>query len=189
MIFSRRSWTIRVCFFLLALWLAAGSPLFAQSPVSKEYQIKAVFLFNFAQFVKWPARAFTRPDEPFRIGVLGSDPFDSFLDATVQGEKVDGHPLVIQRYASVADVKDCQILFISRSESDRMEDILTDLKGKSILTVADSEGFIKNGGVVLLSKEENKIRLLINLEAAKNANLSISSKILRLAEIVGQGKD
>jgi len=189
LIFPRRPWTIHVCLILLALWSAVGSPLSAQSPVSKEYQIKAVFLFNFAQFVKWPAGAFTRPDEPFRIGVLGSDPFDSFLDATVQAEKIDGHPLVIQRYANVADIKACQILFISRSESERMENILSDLKGRSILTVADSEGFIKNGGIVLLSKEENKIHLIINLEAAKNANISISSKILRLAEIVGLGKE
>jgi hypothetical protein len=189
LIFPRRPWTIRVCFILLALWSTVGVPLSAQSPVSKEYQIKAVFLFNFAQFVKWPTAVFASPDEPFRIGILGSDPFDSFLDATVQGEKVDGHPLVIQRYTNVAEIKDCQILFISRSESERMEDIISGLKGRSVLTVADSEGFIKSGGVVLLSKEENKIRLLINLEAAKKANLSISSKLLRLAEIVGPGKD
>jgi hypothetical protein len=189
LIFPRRPRTIRVCLILLVLWSAVSSPLSAQSSVSKEYQIKAVFLFNFAQFVKWPDRVFTRSDEPFRIGILGDDPFDGFIDATVQGEKVDGHPLVIQRYASVADIKVCQILFISRSESEKMEGILSDLKGKNILTVADSEGFIKSGGIVLLSKEENKIRLQINLEAAKNANLSISSKILRLAEIVGPGKD
>ncbi len=157
--------------------------------IPREYQIKALFLFNFSQFIQWPPSAFTNADEPFRIGVLGNDPFDDFLDETVRGEKVDGHPLVIQRYESVDAVKDCQILFISRSESERMENILADLKGRNILTVGDSEGFVKNGGVVRFVTEENKIHFRINLEAARRANLTISSKVLRLAEIVEPGKD
>jgi hypothetical protein len=174
---------------LLALLSAGGPALPASTAVSKEYQVKAVFLFNFAQFVTWPPAVFTSPDEPFRIGVLGDDPFDGFLDETVNGEKVDGHPLVVQRYASPEDVKDCRILFISRSESGRMEDILAGLKDKGVLTVGDTEGFVKSGGIIRFATEGNKIHFKINLEAAKRANLVISSQVLRLAEIVGPGED
>ena len=158
------------------------------SPISKEYQIKAVFLFNFSQFIQWPS-ASADSHRPFRIGVLGDDPFDGFLDNTVRGEKVSGRPLVIQRYASPKEVKDCQILFISRSESGRLGDILTGLKGRSILTVGDSEGFIKNGGVVRFLTRGNRIHLRISPEAAKRVNLNISSKVLRLAEIARPGED
>jgi hypothetical protein len=175
-----------------SLWflLLAGQPaLSASTGVSKEYQVKAVFLFNFAQFVKWPPAVFNSPDEPFCIGVLGEDPFDGFLDDTVQGEKVDGHPLVIQRFASAGDVKGCRILFISRSESGQMQSILAGLRDKSVLTVGDAEGFVKNGGIVRFAMESNKIHFKINLEAAKRANLVISSQVLRLAEIVGPGED
>jgi hypothetical protein len=161
----------------------------AQSGISKEYQIKAVFLFNFAQFVQWPETNFTDTNAPFRIGVLGDDPFDGFLDETVRGENVNGHPLMVQRYRHPGDVKDCQILFVSRSESSQMEQILIDLKGKSILTVGDAEGFVKDGGVIRFVTEQNKIHLRISPEAAQNANLTISSKILRLSEIVEPGKD
>jgi hypothetical protein len=166
---------------------ALGFP--AQTKISKEYQVKAVFLFNFAQFVAWPTNALSDTQTPLTIGVLGDDPFDGFLDDTVHGEKVDGHPLVIQRYRNIKDVKNCQILFISRSEGKRMEEILADLKGKNILTVSDSDGFINNGGVIHFVTEENKIHFRISLEAAKNANLTISSKMLRLAQIVEPGKD
>src|SRR5580692_3792840 len=72
--------------------------LAAQTSISKEYQIKAVFLFNFAQFVQWPETNFSGADAPFCIGVLGDDPFDAFLDETVRGETVKGHPLVVRRY-------------------------------------------------------------------------------------------
>jgi hypothetical protein len=176
--------------FVVPILLFSGAPgLQAQTEISKEYQIKAVFLFNFAQFVTWPTNAFPDTQAPLTIGVLGDDPFDGFLDETVQGEKVNGHPLVIQRYRKIRDVKNCQILFISRSESDRLEQILADLKGKTILTVGDMDGFAKSGGVIRLVTEENKIHFRINLEAAKNADLTISSKMLRLAEIVEPGKD
>jgi hypothetical protein len=186
---TRQRWNIRLGFFLLALLAAGGWALPTQAEVSKEYQVKAVFLFNFAQFVTWPPAVFTSADEPFRIGVLGDDPFDGFLDETVSGEKVEGHPLVVQRYASAADVKDCRILFISRSESGRMEDILAGLKDKGVLTVGDTEGFVKSGGIIRFAMEGNKIHFKINLEAAKRANLVISSQVLRLAEIVGPGED
>ena len=178
------------------IWLAVSAWLFsgalelpAQTEISKEYQIKAVFLFNFTQFVEWPANAFPDAQTPLTIGVLGNDPFDAFLDETVQGEKVNGHPLVIQRYRHVEDVKNCQILFVSRSENGRMEHILADLKGRNILTVGDMAGFAKNGGIVRFVTAQNKIHFRINLAAAKSANLTISSKLLRLAEIVEPGKD
>jgi len=186
---SKRGPALRAWFILLVLLPAGGQPLSAQTAISKEYQIKAVFLFNFAQFVQWPTTAFTRADEPFRIGVLGADPFDSFLDETVRGEKVDGHPLVIRRYGGIEEVKGCQVLFISRSESEGMEKILAGLKGRNILTVGDTEGFIENGGIIRFVTEGNKIHFRVNLEALKRTNLTISSKVLRLAEIAGPGKD
>jgi hypothetical protein len=174
---------------LSALLWVGGPSLSAKTTIPKEYQIKAVFLFNFAQFVKWPPAAFARANQPFCIGVLGDDPFDSFLEETVKGEKVNGHPLAVRRYGRVEDVKDCQILFISRSESQRIEKIIAGLKGKNILTVGDVEGFIQKGGAIRFFTEKRKIRFKINPEVTKRVNLSISSKMLRLAEIAEPGKD
>jgi len=185
----KRRRTFAAGLLLSALLWAGGTPSRAQAEIPREYQIKALFLFNFAQFVQWPPLAFSKPDGPFRIGILGEDPFDDFLDETVKGEKVDGHPLVVERYENPGDVKDCQILFISRSESGHLEDILAGLKDKNILTVGDGEGFLKSGGIIRFVTEENKIHFRINLEAAKRVNLTISSKVLRLAQIVGPGED
>ena len=175
----------------LMMWaLAAATPpgnTSAQS--SPEYQLKAVFLFNFAQFVEWPASAFPEAHTPLVICVLGKDPFGAYLDETVRGETVDNHPLAVRRYRTVDEIKECHILFVSRQEQDHMSEILDSLKGRSILTVSDAERFASRGGMIRFVTERNRIRLRINLEAARAANLTISSKLLRPAEIVPAGKD
>jgi hypothetical protein len=165
-----------------ALLFSSVLNLSAQTTTSREYQVKAVFLFNFAQFVDWPPRVFPEPQTPLVIGVLGDDPFGTYLDETVRGEKANDRPLVVQRYRRVGENKTCHVLFISRSETDRLEQILGSLKGRTILTVGDSEDFALHGGMIQFITEKNKIRMRINLEAVKAAGLTISSKLLRVAE-------
>lgn len=153
-----------------------------------EQQVKAVFLYNFAQFVEWPATAFANESAPFVIGVLGADPFGSDLDAIVHDESIANRPMVVRRYSDVAEIDNCQILFISTSEKSRLEEVLSVLKGKSILTVGDTEGFTTRGGMIRFVTEHNRIRLRISVGATAAGQLTISSKLLRLAEIVPPGR-
>src|SRR6267378_1758058 len=179
-----RNGSFPVLVVIFALLLSSGLNLSAQPASSREYQVKAVFLFNFAQFVEWPTNAFPEAQTPLVIGVLGEDPFGAYLDETVRGEKVNDRPLVVQRYHRVEEIKACHVLFISRSETENLEPIFTNLKGRNVLTVSDAVGFAQRGGMIRFVTEKNKIRLRINLEAAKAAGLTISSKLLRPAEIV-----
>jgi hypothetical protein len=172
---------------LLAGLLQAGSAWSAA--VAPEYQLKAVFLFNFTQFVEWPPQAFADAKSPLVIGILGSDPFGDYLDETVRGETVNGRPLLVRRYASVDEVNNCHVLFISHSEAPRQTAILGKLKGKSILTVGEDDGFVGAGGVIRFLTVSNKIRLRIGLASAQQAALTLSSKLLRPADIVTDGGD
>ena len=167
-----------------ALVLTVGAGLAAQGGRAPEYQVKAVFLFNFAQFVDWPPEAVPDSKAPLVIGVLGDDPFGGFLEATVRGEHRGARPFVVRRYKRVEDIKTCDILFISQSEGDRVDEILATLKSRPILTVSDGEAFAERGGMIRFVTESNRIRLKINLQAAQAAHLTISSKLLRVAEIV-----
>jgi hypothetical protein len=168
---------------VVLLWVTAAC--WAAPP--SEYQVKAVFLFNFAQFVEWPARAFPDPQTPFVIGVLGKDPFGPDLDAVVRGETVDKRALVVERYRSIEELHNCNILFIGRTEIGQLPHILEALKGRSVLTVSDAEGD-QSGVMIRLVTQSNRIRLRIDVGAAKAGNLVISSKLLRPAEIVGGGE-
>lgn len=154
-----------------------------------EYQVKAVFLFNFAQFVEWSPPPVANAGATFVIGVLGDDPFDGVLDRTVHGETIGARPFEVKHYRAASEATDCQILFVSNSEARQLPNILELLKDKAILTVSDADDFARRGGMVQFVTESNRIKLMINVEAARASNLTISSKLLRPAIIVSTRKN
>jgi len=170
------------------LWAAPlGAPEAAtQASVAKEYEVKAVFLLNFAQFVEWPDGTFPSADTPICIGILGDDPFGAVLDRAIQGERVKDRPLAAKRFRHLEDVKDCHLLFISRSERARLPQILAKIGRTSILTVGETDRFAHQGGIINFRLQGNTIRFEINVDAARRSNLKISYKLLRLATIIGK---
>jgi YfiR/HmsC-like len=179
---------LRRPFFGLLLFILsfnACGPVHAQE--SKEYQLKAAFLFNFAQFVKWPSDSFASADAPFCIGILGDDPFGAALEDTIQGETINSHKLRVMHGHSFDDLKDCQLIFICKSEGDRMSEILSQLDSKPILTVSDIESFAQNGGIIDFYLQGGRVRFEINPDSAQRRGLKISSQLLTLGKIVGGG--
>jgi hypothetical protein len=175
-------------FVVALLAFASGTRGAAPASPANEYGLKAVFLYNFAQFVEWPARAFADRTTPLTIGVLGDDPFGGYLDELVRGEHVAGHPITVRRYREPEEIGDCHILFVCGSEANRLAKIIATLQRRSILTVGDAENFSRAGGMVRFVTESGKIRMRINVDAARESGLTISSKILRAATIVTKEK-
>lgn len=181
----------RACRWLaLVVLIAIGSQgAAAQSLPDPEHQIEAVFLYHFTQFVTWPSHAFGQAQAPLVVGVLGEDPFGDYLDRVMYGETVNGRPLEVRRYDAADEAASCHILFVGRDEARRLARILPDLQHRPILTVSDAEDFARGGGMIQFVQERGRIRLRINVEAARVAGLSVSSKLLRLADIVTTGRD
>ena len=169
---------IRLCLLLVVF---TAQQLHAQQP-SRENGVKAVFIYNFTKFVDWPPTAFATPGAPFVIGIIGADPFGRFIDETVRGETYKGRPIVVRRFREVHEAGGSHILYINAPGLQK--EIIQTFKNRSILTVSDEDGFAANGGMIRLFTSINKIRLQINTKAAREANLEISSKLLRLADII-----
>ncbi len=179
----------RTALVLFVLFVCALVPraMHTQPGRVSDYQVKAAFLFNFAQFVTWPPEAAASDTSAFVIGVLGDDPFGVVLEETVRGEHLGSRPYVIHRFQRPEDVKRCDILFISQSERSHFPEILTTLAHRPLLTVSDADGFVEGGGMIRFATEQNHVRLKINLGAAQAAHLTVSSKLLRLADVVVPG--
>jgi hypothetical protein len=157
----------------------------AGAPPATEYQVKAAYLFNFGQFVEWPAGALGSSTAPFVIGIVGDDPFGSMLDDVVRGESIGGHPLEVRRFREGDDVAACNILFIGRDDAARIGRTLQAVRGRSVLTVTDATGDESRGAIIVLKTENKRVRMRIDVAAARANNLVISSKLLRPAEVVG----
>src|SRR5207247_10659998 len=177
---------LRVTASILALSIVGASSAAPATKVLSEYDVKAAFLFNFAHFVEWPAEAFADTRAPFTIGILGTDPFGSSLDQIVTDESIGAHALRVRRFQSPQDIDSCQILFISQSERGHLREVVAKLQGQRILTVGDMKDFAKQAGMIGFVTAQNRLRLQINLGAAKDSQLKISSQLLRQAEIVGR---
>jgi hypothetical protein len=150
-----------------------------------EYKLKAAFIYNFVQFIEWPQEAFVSSNAPIVIAILGTDPFGNSLQEIVTGEKVGLRPLQIVRGKTLQEIGTCHLLYVSASEKDEVANILQRVGNLPIFTVSDLENFAERGGMARFFVEQNKLRYEINLQAARQGNLKISSKLLRLARIVG----
>jgi len=178
---TRLKWLVKLAGLCLAgAWAVAAET----GPVVGEYQVKAAFIYNFTKFTDWPPSAFSSPGAPIVIGILGEDPFGQTMDDVVRGEVVRERPLVVKRLRPDDDLRSCHVLFISRSEQQRLPAVLSQLKGSPVLSVGDIAGFAEQGGMVNLLLASKTVKIEINQAAAEQAGLQISAKLLKLARLV-----
>ena len=168
------------CIIALGILLSTG----ASGQGVDEYRVKAAFLYNFAKFVEWPPSAFRSPADPLVIGVLGKNPFGDALAAAVAGKSLEGRPFQVRELADAQQVSGCQIIFISSSERKRLKLLFDAIGNSGVLTVGETDNFAAEGGIVNFKIESGRVRLQINLVAARKQHLRISPKVLSLAEIV-----
>lgn len=165
---------------LLFLWSIFAHPLFAQEGAVSEEQLKAAFLYNFARFVDWPPTAFENESTPITVGVLSNEAFANTLTTLVREKKAHGRPLVIKKLAGVHEAGSCQIVFVAREEARRTSQVLDVVRKKPILTIGETEEIL-DGGIIYLLRDDKQLRFDINVGAAEESKLTISSRLLSLA--------
>ncbi len=171
----------------LALFTLVFSTAPAPAQVSKEYQLKAVFLWRLAQFTEWPSDSFETPESPIVICILGDNPFEGALQAAVAGETAHGRRFVVEQYRFIEQVRACHILYMTAGAPRSAKEVNSVLGGRSILTVRDGEGSPgSHEPVIRFLTEGNKIKLRVNLKAAAAARLRLDPRLLRAAEVVGE---
>jgi len=166
---------------LLALGtMPGGCAGAAASDPPVEYKIKAAFLLNFAKFITWPEQAFTGQEQPFCFCVLGKNPFDGAL-LPLQSRTVAKHPISIRYMQTTAETGACQVLFISKSEKDRLGSILETMNTLPVVTVSDIPGFAERGGIIEFVLRQGRLSFKINLTEARKHHLRINASLLNLA--------
>lgn len=151
-------------------------------PSADEYKVKGAFLLNFAKFIEWPAATFRASTDPISICIFGKSPFGAEFERAAKSLDIGGHKIAIQDDVAFTALSACQIVFVSSAERKRIRPLFERLKGMNVLTVGEIDGFLNSGGVINFGLDGGKIRIEINAEAAEQANLRISAKLLSLGQ-------
>jgi len=175
--------SVRMAVLLCAVLLLSGVPRPARTQSSaNEYQVKAAFLFHFAQFVEWPDG-----DPSLSVCIFSDEPYRQEFQSTIEGKLAGSRVLHVRLLSQPQDAQRCDILFLSRDEARRQAAVFKDLRGLPVLTVGETGNFLSDGGMIRFHLEKGKIRFDINLGAADSAHLKISSQLLLLATSVTRG--
>jgi len=151
---------------------------------SLEIAVKATYLYKFAPFVEWPASAFDSPSSPLTLCVVRSDPFGIALDRAVAGQRVGERPIVVRRLQAPDRSARCHIMYVGPLPGSSPGDVLSEVRGRPVLTVTDAERDPRSKGVINFVVDSNRIRFEIDDAAAAEQGLMISSKLLGLAVAV-----
>jgi hypothetical protein len=163
--------------------LAGSLPATAAEPASKEYQVKAAFIYNFTKFVDWPGR-FASPTAPIVVGVFGRNPFGEELEKIVRDRKVNGRSISVVALSSANEARRAHVVFVPDGEEDALEKQISLLVKSGVLVVGESDRFQALGGVVTFTTEDDKVRFTINMTAAEQGGLKISSQLQKLATVI-----
>lgn len=155
----------------------------AGGSISKEYQLKAAFIYNFAKFVEWPAQSFARADSPIVIGIVGVNPFGDELANSIKGRRINGRAVVIKSVSHPASAQGSHILFVSAGEAAGFGGMMGSL-GHGVLLVGETPQLASQGGVIIFKLMEDKLRFEINMAAADRSGLKISSQLQKLASAI-----
>jgi hypothetical protein len=168
---------------LAAAGLCLGTPFFGTSLAAEtqltadEYGLKAAFLYNLAKFVDWPPSKFKQDDAPLVIGVTGQDAFDR-AKAIIRDKTIEKHKVVIRLLASEAEIPDCHILFLTRSQKQRAAEMVNAANKAAVLTVGETEEFLEAGGMIRFYIVADNLRLEIADESVRAAGLNIKATAL-----------
>jgi YfiR/HmsC-like len=169
---------------LLSLWNSDAAQA-AESDAKAEYNVKAVFLLNFARFVEWPEKSLPTLDEPLVIGVLGDNPFGGLIEQAIRGETLHGRRMEFRHFPSLMqDFPSAHVLFVSRSENNKLPTVIRELKNSPVLIVGEADRFAHRGGMINFVTVDKNVRFEVNPEEAERAGLKLSSKLLNLPKAI-----
>ncbi len=176
--------TLRTLGVLIVACSLLGPGVAGSQSAHGEYDVKVAFIYNFATLVRWPEGSFADPGAPLSFAILGTRDFAPNTERFFEGKKIGSHPVEVVRISDPSELAGHHIVFVSAAERNRTAKVLQGARGTRLLTIGETEGFAKRGGIINFYREGNKIRFEINRAAADIAGIHVSSRLLRLAKLV-----
>ena len=176
---AMRSVSAMLCVCLLML----VAPLDAAQ--DSDASLRLGFLFNFGKFTSWPDSELAEKDAPVHICLAGGDAAMVKALGALDAGTLGGHRVETRVLSAQGDAKGCQMLYLPGGLSaEDIDSYLKKVAGQATLTVSDSSGFARRGGMIELVYADARYQFDVNYLAVKRVNLRLSSSLLRLARNV-----
>jgi len=166
---------------VLALAAGAFQTARGEPGAAEEYQQKAGLICNFLRQCKWPDRRFAAPNAPFIVGVYGSDQISGFLRENIQDRLIQGRAVQIRRITMKEELPTCHLVFVAKSERDRLKAIIGETRRGNVLTVGECDNFLASGGVIQFTSYAGQVRYQLSLDAARRERIEPGGFVLRMA--------
>jgi hypothetical protein len=183
---------------VFSLWLGQRAMAQARDEDHRLDKVKSAFILNFLRYTRWPSDAFAHGDSPVVVLVIGRPDLVEYLEQIVKGQSIDGRPIEVRTLspASMRDnddhwrdqVRAAQAVYLPRELDELAGRLLAALSGANVLTISDAPGFARAGGMLQLRPRQDRMAFAANISAIKATRLEVSSKLLKLAEIVHGGE-
>ncbi len=167
----------------LLICLCWALPAWSAPDQPEEAQVKSAIILNMARYIDWPAESFNSDGAPMSFCYAGQGTLSTSL-SSLQGKTVKGHPVTVRRMNSSSDIAGCHVVVVDATERRNAAAIVDRTRRLPILTVGDIPGFSRDGGMVELFLQAGKVRFEVNLAAARQGRLKISSQLLKVARVV-----
>ncbi len=173
----------KALFICACLLLCTSAPAIADQNSDEAPLFKAAYIYNFAKLVSWPSGTWQSPEMPFTLCIVGEDQVSEALKK-LTGKKIKGHDVKVQSFRKQLPTGLCQLLYLAQNIKLDQGWVKRSLSEPSVLSVSEVPGFLEQGGVIELFRQDQRTRFKINQKNAINLGLSISSRLLSLATVV-----
>lgn len=168
---------------LLLLSLTTSSATFAQDEADISLRVRAAFLFNFARFTSWPEAGQATTDGRMVYCVVGSSGLSRALRAATEDKQVSSQPIEVRMPEHPSQSGACDVVYLNEASTPW----LASLRTTPALVVGEGVGFARDHGMVGFFVRDGRLRFAIHLQRVDEAGLQISSRLLGLATLVGEG--
>ena len=163
-----------ICILVLSFW-AALLPNHGAAAQDRAARVKAVFLFKFTDYIKWPDGQTPKDSGRFDMCIWGNHPFEDILDTIAQRHRA--YKYVVKYVPQTQAPKNCHLIFVGQVKHD-----LSGLDGAFL--VSDYPGFSTQGGMIEMIESQGKVKLKANLKTAESAGFRINSRLLDLMDVI-----
>jgi hypothetical protein len=153
-------------------------------PAPTEASVRAAFVYQFGNYVEWPAAVLGEPGTPFVIAVLGDEEVLHELGQITSGRRIAGRQVEVRAATSADELGQAAVVYVGEDAAGQLPAIAERARVRPMLVVSASAVDLEQGGMIGFALSAGRLRFDVSLDALQASGLKVSSRLLAVARHV-----